>query len=365
MFGKDNKGNTAPVAEIVKTPKNESSFSVFQIVIFAFLFVLMIWIIGFLSLELDGQKQQIKSLNDKVGQIEKGGVELLESYIEKIRDLQKVDIKDQVQQFGMDLKENLQHVRELMFDKNDLAQLNAKIKALEEYNNTYRGTNLLMLTSVSLLRDAINRGDNFKVELDTLSDIASKNKVIAENVKKLEPFAETGIKTVNQLRNEFDALADDIVFMANNPNGEGDSIRERFLFRVKSLLKVRKIDFEKPEVEEENTPDYIVNKTQKLLSENNLSGALAEFEKLKTVRESGFNYAKKWFDDAKVKLSVNDVIAPLMQEALEKALHDVEVKIVKPKKITLVEPKKEVKVEPKIELKPLDKKEEIIEQKGE
>ena len=328
------------VVEIVKTPVKETSFSVFQIVIFSFLFILMIWIIGFLSLELDGQKRQVATLVNKVDNMEKGGVELLESYIEKIRDLQKVDIKEQVQEFGMDIKQNIQRVRELMFDKNDLERIDAKITSLEEYNKTYKGINLLMLTSATLLRDAINRGDSFKVELDSLMEIAGKDKVVKEAEVVLLPYANSGIKTVSELRNEFLKISDDIVFAANNPNGGEDNVRDRFLFRVKGLLKIRKIDFDNP-VEEEKTPDYIVAQTEQYLNEGNLEKAVSEFEKLKDVSESGFNFAKKWYDDAKVKLSVNDVMAPVLKVALEKALHDVEVKKVPAKKqIIITEPVK-------------------------
>ncbi|MCR5506332.1 MAG: hypothetical protein K6F04_00610 [bacterium] len=333
MFKKKNniEKTEDTVVEIVKTPKKETSFSVFQVVIFAFLFILMIWIIGFLSLELDNQKRQVALLASKVDNMEKGGVELLETYIEKIRDLQKVDIKEQVQQFGMDIKENISKVRELMFDKDDLAKLDSKITALENYNKTYKGINLLMLTSATLLRDAINRGDSFKVELDTLMEVAGKDKVVKDAEVVLLPYAENGIKTLSELRNDFEKISDDIVFMANNPDGEGDNVRQRFLFRVKGLLKVRKVDFENP-IEEEKTPDFIVAETEKYLRKGNLVEAVAEFEKLKDISEAGFNFAKKWYDNAKVKISVDEIISPVLKVALEKALHDVEVKKVPVKK---------------------------------
>lgn len=341
---KDTVKNLKPVeketvVEIVKNHHKENSFSVFQIIIFSFLFVLMIWIIAFLSLEIDGQKQQIQTLNHKLDKMEQGGVELLESYIEKIRDLQKVDIKDQVQQFGMDIKDSITRVRELMFDKNDLAKLEDKIQSLEEYNNTYRGTNLLMLTSTTLLRDAINRGEAFKNELDTLVAIGGKNKVVQEAEKALRPLADNGIKTFTQIKNDFDKLADDIVFMAYNPEGEGDSMRDRFVFRVKSLFKIRKIDLENQE-DEKMTPDYIVAKTQDYLMKEDLKNALLEFSKLEQSFKGGFDFAKKWYDDAKIKLSVNEIIAPLMEFSLQKALHDVEVKKTKVEKIVLTPPTK-------------------------
>ena len=343
MFKKNKIEKTKDtVVEIVKTPRKETSFSVFQVVIFAFLFILMIWIIGFLSLELDNQKRQVAVLANKVDNMEKGGVELLEKYIEKIRDLQKVDIKEQVQQFGLDIKDNIQRVRELMFDKNDLEKVESKIKSLEEYNKTYKGINLLMLTSATLLRDAINRGDNFKAELDTLIEVAGKDKVVKEAEKVLLPYSETGIKTYAQLRNEFEKIAGDIVFMADNPNGEGDNIRDRFVFRVKGLLKVRKIDFEN-KIDEEKTVDYIVANVEKYLKEADLNMAVMEFEKLKEVSEAGFNFAKNWYNDAKIKLSANAVMASVLKVALEKALHDVEVKKVAPKKkvFLVTEPTKE------------------------
>lgn len=336
MFKKNKEVKDNTVVEIVKTPKKETSFSVFQIVIFSFLFILMIWIIGFLSLELDGQKQQIRVLNNKVDQMEKGGAELLESYIDKIRDLQKIDIKDQVQQFGLDIKDNIQRVRELMFDKNDLARVEGRIGALEDYNNTYRGTNLLMLTSSTLLRDAINRGENFEVELETLGEIAENNKDVVEAIALLQPYAKTGIKTFNQLRNDFDKIADDIVFISDNPEGEGDSIRSRFVFRVKSLLQIRKIDFDENVDDTQESPDFIVAKVQNLLKNGDLVGAVSEFEKLKDVSSAGFERAKTWYDDAKLKLYVESVMSPILKLSLEKALHDVDVKKVSQKKRTFV-----------------------------
>ena len=327
MFKKSKNKTNETVVEIVKTPKKEASLSVFQVVIFAFLFILMVWIIGFLSLELDGQKQQIRTLYNRVNNIENGGTELLESYIEKIKDLQKIDIKDQVQQFGIDIKENIQRVRELMFDKNDLAKLNGKIQALEDYNKTYRGINLLTLTSTMLLRDAINRGDSFTSELATLTAIANNSPNTASAIAQLEPFSTTGVKTFNAIKKDFDAIADNLAFIAKNPHK--DNIRDRFTFKLKGLLKIRKIDYSDAEATqnaENPTSDYIIAQTQKALSEENLSSAISEYEKLKDISPDAFEYGNSWYNNAKIKLSVDEIIAPLMQYSLEKALHDSELK---------------------------------------
>ncbi len=87
------------IEDVNKANKNRGQFSVFQVVIFSFLFVIMIWIIGFLTVELNDQKQQILLLNKKVDQIENGGADLLKSYVDKIKELQKIDVKEQVENF--------------------------------------------------------------------------------------------------------------------------------------------------------------------------------------------------------------------------------------------------------------------------
>ena len=335
MFKKNkNTKKDDTIVEIVKTPHShkESSFSVFQIIIFSFLFVLMIWIIGFFSLDLDGQKQQIQVLNSKVDNMEKGGAELLNSYVDKIRDLQKIDIKEQVQEFGMDIKDNIQRVRELMFDKHDLDRLEEKITALEEYNKTYRGANLLLLTSTTLLRDAINRGDAFEVELENLVAIGGENKLVKDAEQTLKSFSKTGIKTLNQLRNDFDSIADDVAFMAKNPKGEGDNARERFLFRLKSLFKIRKVDFDETSKDDENNSDIIVAKVQDYLKKSDLENAISEFERLKDVAPAGFDFAKQWYEEAKMKMSVEEVMSPLLTFSLEKSLHDISLEGVEEKR---------------------------------
>ncbi len=352
MFGKNKKiENSAKetTVEIVKTKHKEANFSVFQIVIFAFLFVLMLWIIGFLSLEIDNQKQQMQALNTKVEGLQRDGKDLLDSYIEKIKDLQSVDIKEQVQEFGMDIKKNIQHVRELMFDKDDLAKVESKIKSLEDYNKTYRGTNLLMLNSSILLKDAALRGESFEDELNILNTIGSSNENVKIAFDNLYETSKTGVKTFSQIRDDFNNMAMDIVFVSNNPMGENPSIRKKFVNRLKSFFKVRKVDLSDENMIK-NTPDLIVARVEKYLSERDLNEAIKEFEKLEAVSKEGFDSAKDWYEAAKLKLKVDETINPLVEFSLEQVLNDVK-KDSGVKKLVLKKPIKKKKIEVKPEIK--------------
>ena len=110
------------ITEVVNT-KQHNQFSIFQILIFCFLFVIMIWIIGFLTIELKNQKQTITAVNEKLKNLENINTELVNNYVNKIRDLQKLDIKTEIDK--------------LKFDKNYLNMVEAKVNKIEEYNNKY------------------------------------------------------------------------------------------------------------------------------------------------------------------------------------------------------------------------------------
>lgn len=313
------KDKKKQVEEKVKNNNHNSSFSVFQVVIFAFLFVLMIWIIGFLSLEIDSQKQEIKKLHSEFDLRKKDNEEIFKYYVDKIRDFQKIDIKDQVQAFGKDIKDGLQQVRELMFDKDDLEKVNKRINALEEYNNTYRGTNLVFLTSVGLLRDVINRGQSFVVELNTLEIVGGRNQIVVNAIETLKPLSATGVKTFAQLKAEFDEMAHDVVFISNNPIPENSTYKQRFMHKMKSLFKVRKIDL----ADVRDTPDTIVARVESYLKDNKLDEAVKELEKLKNISPYGFKFVENWYNNAKERVEVDNIMSSVSAYAMERALNDI------------------------------------------
>lgn len=306
--------------ETVHHPRNNhANFSVFQIIIFAFIFVIMIWIIGFLSLEIDTQKQEISKIQSSLIDRQENSEEIFKFYVDKIRDFQKIDIKDQVQEFGIEIKDNLRQVRELMFDKDDLAEVNTKITILEEYNNTYRGTNLIFLASVVLLRDVINRGENYEVELITLDLVSGRQKEVIEVIKVLEPVATSGVETLTQLKDEFTEKAAELAFISNNPLPLTPSFVDRFMYRMKGLLKVRKIDFQ----DSSNSPDAIISRVEKYLNENELDKAIKEIKTLEEVAPAGFEYIKDWYTKADIRLKVNQALSTITSLALERSISDI------------------------------------------
>lgn len=307
------------IEDVNKANKNRGQFSVFQVVIFSFLFVIMIWIIGFLTVELNDQKQQLLLLNKKVDQIENGGADLLKSYVDKIKELQKIDVKEQVENFGSGIKENIQQIKSLMFDKADLLRIEDKIKRLEDYNKEFRGFRLLRLVSIIVFRDAVNRGAGFKEELITLLNIFGNEKEVLIMKQVLEASQNTGIKTKEQLKKDFIEMADSLVFKLKYSKYD-DGVKEKFLNRILGLVKIRKISFDDESVKDMNNIDTIVAKVEWKLMQGDLKTAVELFENLKEVN---FDKAKAWYYNASLRVLADEFINSLFNSELKNTVYNI------------------------------------------
>ncbi|MDR2098626.1 MAG: hypothetical protein LBO78_01200 [Rickettsiales bacterium] len=297
----------------------ESSFSIGQLLTFAFLFVLMIWIIGFLSLEVDNQKKAILRMSEEMDSIRNSGEDKLNLYLEKIRDLQKIDMRELVQAELRGVKSDVARIEGEMFSKDDLAKLNLKIAAIEEYNRTYRGTNMVMLVSAGLLREAVERGGGFAPELDAIMAAAGNDRQVAEAARILRPYAAAGVASNARLVSDFEKIAANVVFASNNPLGENPSPRAKLWHRIKGLVKIRRIDMMGDSV----TPDMIVAKTGELLRLGDVKAATGELAKLKEIAPEGFEAAKAWHDAASAKAAVAGAMSEINLIAIERAMNDI------------------------------------------
>lgn len=307
------------IEDVNKTNKNRGQFSVFQVVIFSFLFVIMIWIIGFLTVELNDQKQQLLLLNKKVDQIENGGADLLRSYVDKIKELQKIDVKEQVENFGSGIKENIQQIKSLMFDKADLLRIEDKIKRLEDYNKEFRGFRLLRLVSIIVFRDAVNRGAGFKEELITLLNIFGNEKEVLIMKQILEASQNTGIKTKEQLKKDFIEMADSLVFKLKYSKYD-NGIKGKFLNRILGLVKIRKISFDDESVKDMNNIDTIVAKVEWKLMQGDLKTAVELFENLKEIN---FDKARAWYYNASLRVLADELINSLFNSELKNTVYNI------------------------------------------
>ncbi len=282
------------ITEIVENNKKHNQFSIFQIMIFCFLFIILIWIIGFLTIELKNQKKSITIMNEKFAKLENINTKLVDNYVNKIRDLQKLDIKTEIDK--------------LKFDKNYLNLIEAKVNKIEEYNNKYRGVNILKFISLLSFKTAFENGNNFENELETVKTIFKDNNDVTELSKLLEPFIKTKLSTDNDLKTEFDSIANTIAFDIKTA---GFSPRQKFLKRILSLVKIRKVDFENKK-ETTNNPEFIITEIEKSLYLNNLESAVKLFELL-PIEHKNYN----WYNKVKEKNIINQKIKMLLNKETE------------------------------------------------
>jgi hypothetical protein len=129
-------------------------------------------------------------------------------------------------------------------------------------------------------------------------------------IEKLQPIAPVGAPTLASLQKEFTAIASDISQSARLPSEEtwyGEA-----LHRIASAVKFRRVDDM-----EGNDVDAVVARAEQDLAENDLDNAVAEIEKLSGAPAE---VAASWLDKAKTRLTVEQSIAGLLQEATTTAI---------------------------------------------
>lgn len=120
------------------------------------------------------------------------------------------------------------------------------------------------------LKAAIDRGGPFAAELDAFASVASDDAAIAG----LRDFAASGVPTRSQLLAAFPAAADRMI-AAMRPAEPDAGIFDRLMSSAMTMVKVRKVgDVEGDSVE------AIVARMETRITDGDLEGALAEWQKL-------------------------------------------------------------------------------------
>jgi hypothetical protein len=190
------------------------------------------------------------------------------------------------------------------------AALLMRIEALEKKLSEPRDDVQVAVAIASAgLKAAIDRGGPFTAELDTLTGIDPNDPA----VKELKAFAATGVPSRSKLVADFPAVADRILASINSGNPD-QSLTDRLLSSAFSAIKVRPVG----NVEGE-TPDAIVARMEAKLTDGDLKGAEAEWQKLpQTGKQASADYEKS--------LSARIRVEELVGSTLTKAVQGTETK---------------------------------------
>jgi hypothetical protein len=154
------------------------------------------------------------------------------------------------------------------------------------------------------LKAAIDRGGPFTAELDTLTGIDPNNPA----VRQLKAFAATGVPSRSKLAADFPTVADQILASINSgkPN---QSLTDRLLSSAFSVVKVRPVG----NVEGE-TPDAIVARMEAKLTDGDLKGADAEWQKLpQTGKQASADYEKS----LSARIRVEELVGATLTKAVQ------------------------------------------------
>ena len=266
---------------------------------------------GFLGVEAYQQRFEIRELRAEIERARKGADDMLGTYIDKVRDFQKADIRHEVEAFGANIRGEIGKLSEGAASKSDVAEV---AKRLDEVASA-KGADFVLLSASAVLRDKVAGGAPFKAELELVSDVFGKRHETEEHIKALRAIASPshGVKTTVQLAQEFDSIADEVVFAANNPTGKKPNFAQRLWLRAKGLVKIRKL------APEGDAPDAVVARVEARLVAGDAKGAEEEFEKLRNAYPGAFAAGEKWSGSLRVKRIADESAGAIYGFALSKA----------------------------------------------
>ncbi len=153
------------------------------------------------------------------------------------------------------------------------------------------------------LKSAIDRGGSFMAELEAFATVSEDQPLL----DALRDYAAAGVPTINQLSEDFPAVANQIVATGQGL-AEDAGIADRLMASARSLVQVRP----KGEVKGD-TPGAVAARVESRLLESDLDGAISEFEALPDA-------AKTEVADFADKMRARQAVDALVAQALTGAM---------------------------------------------
>ncbi|MDR1477133.1 MAG: hypothetical protein LBI17_03330 [Rickettsiales bacterium] len=265
---------------------------------------------GFIGLEAYHQRGEIRELRVELEKVRSGANELVGTYVDKVRDLQKADIREQVEALGAGIRSEVEKARGEAATKDELAKVGRRIDEVA----SVKGADFALLTSAALLKDKVERGASFGDELAMVEAAGGSQEAVKKEAAVLAPLA-GGVKSAAELGAEFGKIADDVAFAANNPAGSKPNMLKRFWLRAKGLVKVRKLEAGN----DDGSADAIIARVEELLVAGDVAGAAEEFGRLAEVAPEGLAAGAVWNADAKASADAFGAVSRLYSHALVRA----------------------------------------------
>jgi hypothetical protein len=237
-------------------------------------------------------QQLAKQLSDL--QLAAGGRELL---AQSIRDIQSTTAATQgeVERLG-----------------NELAALGARVDRIDAALAERKRQGLrsdAVLLAVGQLRAALRDSKPFAKEAGSVRALVGDDAEMTAVLDKIQPYADDGAPTLDELRGDFAKLAPQIVRSA--VVGDGSSWWRQALYRMGSLISIRRVGDSVPG----DTAEAIVARAEAKLDSDDLSGSVATLRPLTGLPAA---VAAPWAHDAERRLAVDGAESDLSRLAIER-----------------------------------------------
>jgi hypothetical protein len=184
----------------------------------------------------------------------------------------------------------------------------SKIKGLSKQSED----GALIVMGTILIKDAIERGDNYFIEAEILKEISKNSKNILPEVKVISEFSNKNIVKRNILIKEFNKCAADAVSMSEMKGD--DDWKNKVYNKFKSLVKVRRTDISS---EEDMSIEAVLARAERFIEEGQIEKAVKEVEKSNQdshiIKRSGF---EDWLIKAKDRVQVEKAIYSILAKSL-------------------------------------------------
>jgi hypothetical protein len=166
-----------------------------------------------------------------------------------------------------------------------------------------------LVLAVGQLRRALEDSKPFAKELAAVKGLTSGDSDMSGLIDQLQPFADEGVRTQEDLEKDLARLAPEMVRSAIV--GDGQSWWRQALYHIESVISIRRIGAAVPG----DDVDAVVARAQGKLDENDLKGAVAALQGLAGLPAE---VAATWIRDANNRVTVDNAEAEMSRLAVER-----------------------------------------------
>jgi uroporphyrinogen-III synthase len=162
-----------------------------------------------------------------------------------------------------------------------------------------------LVFAIGRLRDAVQAARPFAIELAALKALASDDPGTQQALERLAPYADSGVPSLDALRQRFKTVARDTVNAMRAP--EGDGWMERSLARLMSAVSIRRTDDL-----EGGDAESVIARAEQALGRGDVRQASGELQQLP---DSLKPVARTWLADADAFTAANRALVDLQTQA--------------------------------------------------